>query len=100
MPINCNASEGNGNMATVHGEASYESLRPLMARFGAVGEPKAFYWAVNAAFHTAEAREYDSIHADMFDGLRPIWQRLTAALPSEPARLDILDVGAGTGLVA
>lgn len=76
--------------------SAYEPLRPLMARSGATCSPKEFYWAVNEAFHDAEAGAYDALHAAMFDSDRE-WSRLLGALPPEP--LEFLDVGAGTGLV-
>jgi ubiquinone/menaquinone biosynthesis C-methylase UbiE len=81
-------------------QTAYDALRPLMLQFGATCTPREFYWAVNRAYHTVESQQYDSLHADMFQGLGPVWQRLTQWLPAEPAKLSVLDIGSGTGLVA
>jgi SAM-dependent methyltransferase len=70
-----------------------------MERFGSAVEPKEFYWAVNRAYHAAESANYETLHKDMFEGLGGVWGRLLRHLPPEPARLRVLDVGAGTGLV-
>lgn len=75
----------------------YSVLAPIQRRFGSSCSPKEFYWAVNDAFHTAEAGEYDDIHAGMFLGQEDIWRRLFALLPDRPLRM--IDIGAGTGLV-
>lgn len=77
----------------------YEPLALLMERFGADCTPEEFYWAVNEAFHAAEARSYDSIHGDMHERVRPVWKRLFETLPPTPRRLRFLDIGCGTGLV-
>lgn len=78
----------------------YEVLRPLMERHGASGKPREFYWAVNQAYHTVQARQYGEIHETMFLGLEPVWQKLFAHAATHPrAKLRVLDVGAGTGLV-
>lgn len=75
----------------------YEPLRSVAAKYGATCSPDRFYWEVNDAFHTAEASLYDDVHAGMFLGGEPMWQRLFDHLPDR--KLDILDVGCGTGLV-
>jgi SAM-dependent methyltransferase len=86
-------------MTTAQGDdEAYEPLRPLMQPYGATCSPRDFYWAVNQAFHSAEALHYDGIHAGMFAGSEPMWRRLTRALP-DTGRLHVLDVGSGTGLV-
>ena len=80
-------------------DGKYAPLRRLMSRFGAQGSAKAFYWAVNDAYHTAESADYDRLHAGMIEALGPVWQRLARHLPESPAKLAVLDVGCGTGLV-
>ena len=75
----------------------YAVLKPIQRRYGSTGSPSDFFWAVNDAFHTAEAGQYDEIHAGMFLGQEDIWRRLFALLPDRPLRM--LDIGAGTGLV-
>lgn len=75
----------------------YEPLRLVAAKYGSTCPPDRFYWEVNDAFHTAEASLYDDVHAGMFLGAEPMWQRLLDHLPDR--KLDILDVGCGTGLV-
>lgn len=78
---------------------TYEALRPVMVRYGASCGAREFYWAVNHAYHTIEARQYDDLHETMFVGLHPIWQSLFTHAASLPEKLRILDIGAGTGLV-
>lgn len=80
-------------------EGSYGLLRPLMLEVGARCSPREFYWAVNDAYHAAEAHVYDLVHDDMYQEEEPVWRRLLSALPAAPRRLTILDVGCGTGLV-
>jgi ubiquinone/menaquinone biosynthesis C-methylase UbiE len=80
-------------------KSAYHALLPVMKRFGATCSPREFYWAVNTAFHTAEAAQYDTLHADMFQSLGTVWSSLLRALPEAPAKQRFLDVGAGTGLV-
>jgi len=82
--------------------AAYEPLRVLMNRFGARCTPQEFYWAVNRAYHAAESLVYDDCHADLFESLGVVWQRLLGHMPAAAgkARLEVLDVGCGTGLVA
>jgi len=75
------------------------SLRPLMRYFGATGDQEAFYWAVNRALHAVEAEDYDMRHASMFQEERRVWRRLAGYLPAAPDKLNLLDVGCGTGLV-
>lgn len=75
----------------------YEPLRPIMATHGATCTPREFYWQVNEAFHTVEAQSYDDIHSGMFAGSDPMWGRLLKCAPD--GSWDVLDVGAGTGLV-
>jgi ubiquinone/menaquinone biosynthesis C-methylase UbiE len=87
------------NSRTQDNQSAYEALRPIMRRFGASCTPREFYWAVNRAYHTVESRQYDVLHAEMFLGLEPVWQRLTRWLPAQPQRLTVLDIGSGTGLV-
>jgi ubiquinone/menaquinone biosynthesis C-methylase UbiE len=78
----------------------YEALRPIMNRYGASCSARDFYWAVNQAYHTVEAQQYDELHEAMFLGLEPVWERLLARAATHPnAKLRVLDVGAGTGLV-
>jgi SAM-dependent methyltransferase len=77
----------------------YLPLLNLMRKYGAAGSPRDFYWAVNDAFHSEEAAEYDTVHVDMFMGAGTLWKRLLSHLPPEPAGLRVLDVGCGTGLV-
>ncbi|WP_165961078.1 class I SAM-dependent methyltransferase [Qipengyuania sediminis] len=79
----------------------YAVLAPIQRRYGSTCSPSDFYWAVNDAFHTAEAAQYDTIHAGMFLGQEDIWRRLFALLPSPSSArpLRMLDIGAGTGLV-
>jgi ubiquinone/menaquinone biosynthesis C-methylase UbiE len=78
----------------------YEALRPLMQQHGACGSARDFYWAVNRAYHTIEARDYDALHETMFLSLEPVWRALFAHAATHPtAQLRVLDVGAGTGLV-
>lgn len=78
---------------------AYEALRPVMARYGAACTPREFYWAVNEAYHTVEAGQYDNLHETMFVGLEPIWRELFAHAASLPGKIRVLDIGAGTGLV-
>ncbi len=68
-----------------------------MESHGATGSAERFYWAVNDAYHAAEAKGYDTIHADMYAGLGPIWRRLLTQISSH--EINALDVGAGTGLM-
>lgn len=75
----------------------YEPLRPIMRAHGASCTPQEFYWAVNDAFHTVEAKTYDQIHAGMFGGSDPMWTRLLKCVSG--TGWVVLDVGAGTGLV-
>jgi ubiquinone/menaquinone biosynthesis C-methylase UbiE len=78
----------------------YEALRPLMNRYGATCSPRDFYWAVNQAYHTVEAHQYDKLHEAMFVGLEPVWHFLFSQAATHPSpKLRVLDVGAGTGLV-
>src|SRR6266513_925099 len=83
------------------GTIPYEPLRPIMNACGTTQcSPEQFYWAVNRAYHEAEAPFYEHLHAHMFKGLRAKWERLTSPLLGAPARsLGWLDVGCGTGLV-
>lgn len=80
-------------------EEPYEALLPIMRKFGAKCKPKEFYWAVNDAYHAAEAEQYESLHLDMFQSLGPVWERMLTLLPCSPPLLQILDIGSGTGLV-
>ena len=77
----------------------YDVLIPLMEKVRASCSPRDFYWAVNSAFHAAEAGYYDDIHAEMFEEIVPVWKKLLAQLPDQPARLEFLDLGCGTGMV-
>jgi len=70
-----------------------------MRYFGATGDQEAFYWAVNRALHAVEAEDYDTRHASMFQEERRVWRRLASYLPATPEKLNLLDVGCGTGLV-
>jgi 2-polyprenyl-3-methyl-5-hydroxy-6-metoxy-1,4-benzoquinol methylase len=81
------------------GKPEYQPLLPLMRRFAAKVDAEAFYWAVNSAYHAAEAAHYDQYHLDMFQGLGFVWERLFGQLPPTPQRLSVLDIGCGTGLV-
>jgi 2-polyprenyl-3-methyl-5-hydroxy-6-metoxy-1,4-benzoquinol methylase len=77
----------------------YEALRPLMNRYGATCSPREFYWAVNQAYEAVEAHQQEELA--MFVGLEPIWDFLLgqAAGHSNP-KLRVLEVGAGSGLIA
>jgi ubiquinone/menaquinone biosynthesis C-methylase UbiE len=77
----------------------YASLRSIMEQHGAVCTPNEFHWLVNEAYHNAESLVYDEIHHDMVEGLLPIWERLLSHIPSSSHKLNILDIGAGTGIV-
>lgn len=76
----------------------YQPLASIGRRFGSVCSPREFYWAVNDAYHTAEAAQYDELHSDMFMSLEPVWRRALGHVP-QSQKLRVLDVGAGTGLV-
>jgi len=75
-------------------------------RYGSKLPPDQFYWAVNRAYHAAEAPVYRRLHADHWEELEPVWNYLLrSALDKWPKsglnerKIRILDVGAGTGLV-
>ena len=78
---------------------AFHVFAPLMAQCEATCSPEEFYWHVNDAYHTVESEHYDRLHASMFMSLEKIWTRLLHHLPDAPERLDVLDVGSGTGLV-
>lgn len=80
-------------------ENSFDVFRPFVEKFGASGSPEQLYWAVNEAYHTVESDLYDRIHSSMYVELDRVWNRLIEHLPSDKAKLKVLDVGSGTGLV-
>ncbi|KAF0192095.1 MAG: hypothetical protein FD165_1163 [Gammaproteobacteria bacterium] len=80
-------------------KSPFDIFLPLMAKVQATGTPETFSWSVSEAYHTVESDLYDQVHVSMFISLDRIWQRLVSCLPAEPAKLRVLDVGAGTGLV-
>lgn len=80
-------------------ENSFDVFRPFVEKFGASGSPEKFYWAVNEAYHTVESELYDRIHSSMYAELDRVWNHLIEHLPSDKAKLKVLDVGSGTGLV-
>lgn len=93
-------SNERDNTETPHNAyGPYAVLKPLMRHFGASCSPQHFYWAVNEAYHAAEAAHYDTIHSDMYAEEERVWKHLLDMLPPIPARLKFLDVGCGTGLV-
>jgi ubiquinone/menaquinone biosynthesis C-methylase UbiE len=77
----------------------YQPLLVTMSRFGAKGSPSDFYWAVNEAFHKAEAPLYDKLHRAMYEEEFEVWRRLITRIPKTGRKLTVLDVGCGTGLV-
>src|SRR5262245_7568929 len=50
----------------------YETLRPLMRRYGVMCSPQEFHWAVKQAYYTAEAPRLDVQHESLFPGLEPV----------------------------
>lgn len=56
-----------------------------------------FIGRVSNFYHEAESASYDQIHPELGDALA-VWRAcLTAIAPDLPERLEVLDVGAGTG---
>lgn len=77
----------------------YEKLRPIMKTAGVQIEPKAFYWAVNSAYHEAESHLYDEAHTDMYAWGQQLWSFLSHYINHSSKSVNILDIGCGTGLV-
>jgi SAM-dependent methyltransferase len=84
------------------GEEAFETIVPIMQRYGAAGSPAGFFEAVNRVFHDVEAHVYDNIHEDMWEGLPAIFDLLVEDAGRSgaqfPARITLLDIGCGTGL--
>lgn len=75
----------------------YNKFEAIMVKHGACCSPEEFYWHVNAAFHNAEADNYDDIHIDMFEYSNLVWARLTSHLMKYDKKHRVLDIGSGTG---
>jgi SAM-dependent methyltransferase len=70
-----------------------------MTEAGAMGSPRDFYWTVTREFHNLEASKYDLRHATMHNDLSTIYSTLLELLPESPTKLEVCDMGCGTGFV-
>lgn len=81
---------------------SYSEIIPLMKKKGCALSPEKFQQKVNIVFHDHEAKYYDSMHSDMKNSLQQQIDLLISDLLKHPdfseKKLNILDVGCGTGL--
>jgi len=73
----------------------------LMETHGVACSLREFQDAVNLTYHKHESRVYDRVHAEMWNSLPQVFEKLAAAA-DDPLRnrssLKLLDIGCGTGL--
>jgi 2-polyprenyl-3-methyl-5-hydroxy-6-metoxy-1,4-benzoquinol methylase len=81
-----------------------EIISAIMSRYGARCTPEEFHAAVNVTFHNFESQVYDEIHSDMWASLPQEFALLVddclRECPNAPAKMRLLDIGAGTGLAS
>src|SRR5258706_9372315 len=82
--------------------ALFDSLTPLIRKYGVRCSAPEFYEHVNLHFHAAESLVYDEVHRGMWQSLPRQFELLTkdCADVAPKGKLRVLDIGCGTGLSA
>lgn len=76
---------------------SEPQIQAYLESLGVRGPAGQFIGRVSNFYHEAESAYYDQIHPELHDALA-VWRAsLTTITPELPDRIEVLDVGAGTG---
>jgi 2-polyprenyl-3-methyl-5-hydroxy-6-metoxy-1,4-benzoquinol methylase len=93
---------GVGQSVPITQADSHQIIVDVMKRYGARCTAEQFQSAVNVTFHNFESQVYDALHQDMWDSLPRQFSLLVDdcmhRYRNAPAKMRVLDVGAGTGL--
>lgn len=74
-------------------------LKDLVKEKSNLTDVSSFHKAINVIFHDIEAKYYDTIHAEMWESLQPIYDSFFQNFDfSKYSKLKVLDIGCGTGL--
>lgn len=76
-----------------------QHLKYLVEKKSNLTDVNSFHKAINVIFHDIEAKYYDTLHAEMWESLQPVYDSFFQNFDfSKYSKLKVLDIGCGTGL--